>query len=74
MANFPPIKISCVQVKCDPRKLHDLPVSVTVLDIQDLSQLPTPRIFIPIFLQVKDWSIWQYGATILSNMDQNFNS
>ena len=53
MTNFPCIQISCVQVNCGPRKLHDLPVFVTVFDILDLSQLPAPRISVLIFLQVK---------------------
>ena len=57
MTNFPRIKISCEQEDCGPRKLHDLPVFVAVFDIQDLSKLPTPRIFIFIFLQEKSTNI-----------------
>ena len=55
--NFPRIKIGCKQENRRPGKLHDLPVFVTVFDIQDLRKLPTPRIFILIFLQVKSINI-----------------
>ena len=66
MINFPRIKISCVQVNGGSRKLHDLPVFVTVFDIQDLRKLPTPRIFILIFLQVKSINIrFKYKIYIL---------
>ena len=54
---LPRIQISRVQENCDLWKPHDLPVFVTVFDIQDLRKLPTPRIFILIFLQVKSINI-----------------